>query len=235
MNDIVNYTFKLDDLTPETMPFGRLLDYYSQIAKMLGAADKLRFSGGLNSNHGARFAIERTQNNYIMQRIETINAGTAPRSALRAHDKINAMLKEDGTSALFFDTQNRNVIKFLGIDSENKNAEQIKIRGRATFTGELYHITGKNDGAKIRIHTNLYGSVLGTLSKDMAKKLRNHLFEYVRVSGRGLWIREQDGRWRIENFIITDFITVSNENLRSVINKLRAIDIDWPKDMLEDA
>ena len=111
---------------------------------------------------------------------------------------------------------------------------ELRIRDAASFAGELYHIAGTKDDAKIRINTEHFGVVFCTTTRDIAKALRDFLFEEVKVSGRGTWTRNEVGEWEIDDFAITDFAPVQGENLREAVDGLRGIAIEWPDDVLRD-
>ncbi|TRD22561.1 hypothetical protein [Palleronia caenipelagi] len=230
MTQTTIYTFKIDDFTPESMPFGRLVEYYSEIKKMLGVAESLHLVDVVESSHGSAFKIDRNHESALTKRLMELAEGTAPQQASRARDFINLMLREDGTSASFYDSRGANIIAFPGKRAET--SEQVRVRGAANFVGELYHIAGTKDDAKVRISTDAYGVVFCTTSKDIAKALRDFLFEEVKVSGRGMWVKEDSGKWNIDNFVITDFAPVTRESLRESVNRLRNMNIDWPDDPL---
>ena len=231
MIDTTTYTFKIDDFTPESMPFGRLVEYYAEIKKMLGLADNLHLVGLFEGSHGSAFAIDRNCESQLVRRLMAINEGNAPKAAQRAQSAINAMLREDGTSGAFFDNHSRNIIQFPGKRSEG--SVLYRARDAASFIGELYHISGnKDDVVKARVSTDAYGVVFCTTTKELGRKLRNFLFENIKVSGRGMWSRSSDGRWDVDDFTITDFAPVAKGGLRESIDRLRKIDITWPDDAL---
>jgi len=232
MSDTLEYTFKIENFTPKSMPFGRLVEYYAEIKRMLGVADNLHLVGVIEGSHSNAFAIDRNQETTLVKRLIAINDGSAPNKATRAYDTINSMLKEDGTSGTFYDARGENVINFPGKRTDNN--VQLRIRDAATFTGELYHIAGTKDDAKIRISTDAYGVVFCTTTRDIAKALRDFLFEDVKVSGRGMWTRDENGTWDIDDFYITDFTPIQKEDLRDAVNRIRAIAVDWPTDPLGD-
>ncbi len=230
MEDTTTYTFKIEDFTPESMPFGRLVEYYLEIKRMLGVADNLHLIDVVEGSHGSAFKIDRNHETALTKRLMELNDDTAPKSAASARDAINTMLRVDGTSGSFYDSRGMNVIPFPGKLAPGNN--QIRVRGAATFAGELYHIAGTKDDAKIRISTDAYGVVFCATSKNIARELREFLFDQVKVSGRGMWTRTESGRWNIDNFVITDFAPVKKESLRQSVDKLRAMDIVWPDDPL---
>ena len=226
--DSTTYTFKIEDFTPESMPFGRLVDYYIEIKRMLGVADNLHLVDLVEGSHGSSFKIDKNHETALTRRLMEINEGTAPKAAVNAREAINKMLSEDGTSGSFYDSRGINVIPFPG--KLSAAASQVRMRGSASFVGELYHIAGTKDDAKVRISTDAYGVVFCATSKDVAKALRDFLFEDVKVSGRGMWARTETGKWDIDNFIIADFAPVKKESLRQSVDRLRGMHIEWPDD-----
>ncbi len=232
MNDAKHYTFRIQKFTPETMPFGRLVEYYAEIKKMLGVADNLHLTDVSESSHGNKFRVDFNYETALQTRIAELNAGTAPKTAANAQDTLNAMLKADSTSADFVDDMGQNVIVFpgKGLDSQSS----IRMRDAATFVGELYHIAGTKDDAKIRINTEAYGVVFCTTTREIAKALRDFLFEDIKVSGRGTWTRDELGVWDIDDFSITDFAPVKRESLRESVDRIRAVGINWPEDALAE-
>ncbi len=232
MSDAKNYTFRIQKFTPETMPFGRLVEYYAEIKRMLGVADNLHLTDVFESSHGTKFRVDFNYETALQKRIAELNAGTAPKTAARAQETLNAMLKADSTSADFVDNMGQNVIIFpgKGIDSQSS----IRIRDAATFVGEMYHIAGTKDDAKVRISTEAYGVVFCTTTRDIAKALRDFLFEEIKVSGRGTWTRDGAGIWDIDDFAITDFAPVKRESLRQTVDRVRSVGINWPEDVLAD-
>lgn len=224
------YTFKINDFTPETMPFGRLVEYYNELKKMLGLADNIHLVGIYESSHGSVFSVDQRSDYGIQGRMNQLSEGTAPQGAIRARNTINAMLREDGTSGQFFDSNNRNVIKFPGKQPDGDVL--YRVRDAAFFTGELYHIAGSKDTVKVRLSTDAYGTVFCKTTRDIGKALRDFLFENVSVSGRGLWTRTASGDWIINDFTITDFTPVKKDSLEKTIKRIRLLSINWPEDPL---
>lgn len=230
MTDPTTYTFKIEDFSPESMPFARLLDYYLEIKKMLGIADHLHLVEVIEGSHGSAFKIDPSHESAIEKRLVDLNTGVAVAAAGRARDTINNMLCEDGTSGSFYDSKGNNVIPFPGKNTAQNT--QVRVRGAASFVGELYHIAGSIDDAKVRVKTEKYGVVFCSTSREIAKSLRDFLFEDVKLSGRGMWTKTATGAWDIDDFVITDFAQVKRESLRHSVNVLRALDISWPEDTI---
>ena len=227
-DDATRYTFKINGLTPETMPFGRLVEYYREIKRMVGISDHLHLIDIVESSHATEFTVDAGHVHSLVDRLAEINQGRAPRLPRRAYDTINGMLKEDGVSGTFRDRVGDNILNFVGRRAEGQTL--IRIRDTATFTGELYHISGQRDDVRVRISTDTYGVVFCTTTKSMARALRDFLFEKVCISGRGTWIRTESDKWDIDDFTITDFSPISDESLRDAVARVRALNISWPDD-----
>lgn len=230
MKDAAEYTFRIDDFTPKSMPFGRLVDYYAEIKKILGNSKSVHLVALFEGSHGSAFAIDPDYREEVEQNLTQINQGTASKIATRANKIINEMLKDDGTSGRLCNSEGENVIVFPGqgvVQSIN-----LRVRDAANFVGELYHISGTQGDVKVRISTDTYGVVYCTTTRDIAKELGDFLFENVKVSGRGVWSRTVSGDWDISDFLITDFKPINKESLRTSIDKIRRLDIEWPEDTL---
>ncbi|MFP5077022.1 hypothetical protein ACLE20_06915 [Rhizobium sp. YIM 134829] len=227
---MTTYTFKIQDYKPETMPFGRLLEYYSEIKKLLGYSENIHLVSISEGSHATALAIDRNHETAIERRLAELKANSAPREAMRALQAINEMLSEDRTSGNFSDSNGRNVLIFPG--RKPAEADAVQIRDAATFVGELYHIAGTRDDVKVRIATEAHGVVFCTTTRSLARQLRDYLFEFVKVSGRGMWTRGEDGSWEISDFTITDLTPVKKETLRQSVDRIRAVGVDWPEETL---
>lgn len=230
VDDLAKYTFKIDGFTPENMPFGRLVEYYAEIKKLLGVSDDMHLVEIVEGSHASQFRIDQRSQKAVAERVYKVRNGTAPGPAMRARDNIDAMLKDDGTSGSFADSGNDNVIQFAG--NAKDSAVLVRVRDNADFVGELYHIAGTASDVKARIQTADYNVVFCTTTRELGKSLRDFLFENVKVSGRGLWAREADGEWGIEDFTITDFAPVKGEGLRDAVDRIRDLNVDWPDDVI---
>jgi hypothetical protein len=232
MSDAKHYTFRVQNFTPETMPFGRLVEYHAEIKKMLGVANNLHLTDVFDGSQGNRFRVDFNYQAALQNRIAELNAGTAPKNAAKAQDTLNAMLKMEFTSADFVDNLGQNVIALPGKGLDSPSS--IRMRYAATFMGELYHIAGTKDDVKIRISTEVYGVVFCATTRDIDKGLCDFLFEDIKVSGRETWTRNELEKWNIDDFSITDFASVKRESLRRYIDEIRSIGINWPNNILKN-
>ena len=231
MGEETRYTFKIEGFTPKSMPFVRLVSYYAEIVKMLGG-DEIHLVGVRESSHKTAFYVPEETEVKVDERLLAISQGRGPRAAQTARCNIDKMLKEDGTRGEFSDKQGRTVIQFQG----NGYAESLlySIQEATTFTGGLYYIAGTKNGANVRIANEAYGAVFCTTNRNLAKDLGGHLFEDIKVSGRGTWFRSEDGKWLIDEFAIIEFEPVQKDSLRTTVDRLRKLEIDWPDDPIHE-
>ena len=229
MTNKARYTFKIEGFTPETMPFGRLIDYYAQLKQMLGLPDHLHLVSIFESSHGTCLAVDGEARKRVDERLLKIKDGSAPRLALRARDQINLMLREDGTSGEFFGPDRGNVIAFPGTRADDDVIYSIS--DQAVFSGEVYHISVNKDEVKLRVSTDAFGVVFCVAPRRMGIELRAFLDERLQITGRGTWKRTSDGAWTVNDVTITDYQPVQ-KTLRETVDNLRTLDMDWPEDVL---
>jgi hypothetical protein len=230
MTNKAQYTFKIEGFTPETMPFGRLIDYYAQLKQMLGLSEHLHLVSVFKSSHGSCLAVDGAVQRRIDERLLKIKDGSAPKHALRARDQINFMLKEDGASAEFYGPDRINVVPFLGKKSDDDAI--YRICDKAIISGEVHQIAVSKNDVKLRVATETFGVVYCLAPRHMAVALRDFLDEKITITGRGTWKRMTDGAWTVNDVTITDFQPVPKGSLRETIDKLRLLDVDWPEDVL---
>ena len=65
----------------------------------------------------------------------------------------------------------------------------------------------------------------------MGITLREFLDEQIQITGRGTWKRTTDGAWTVNDVTIIDFQPIE-KSFRETVDRLRALDIDWPEDVL---
>lgn len=229
MTNKARYTFKIEGFTPETMPFGRLIDYYAQLKQMLGLPEHLHLVDIFESSHGTCLAVDGEARKRVDERLLKIRDGSAPKTALRARDQINFMLQEDGTSGEFFGPDRGNIIPFPGTRADEDVI--YSICDQAVFSGEVYHIAVYKDEVKLRVATDTFGVVFCVAPRKMGSELRAFLDERLQITGRGTWKRTSDGAWTVNDVTITDYRPVQ-KSLRETVDKLRALNMDWPEDVL---
>jgi len=67
-----------------------------------------------------------------------------------------------------------------------------------------------------------------------AKKLARHLFEPVRLFGKGQWSRGTNGTWIVDRFSIEHFEPLDDAPLSGALDALRGVAANWPDDLYLD-
>lgn len=231
MSDAKTYQFVIKDFTPETMPLSRLVEYYAFLSRMFGDIDGVHLISIEKSSHKNVLKIDGRGEDKFFHRVDAIRQGTASKPVLAARDGINLLVSEDNTSADFISDRGEKVIQFKASGVEV--AERIRIRDACDFVGKLYHFSGKDSRkVSIRIDTQEYGSVSGVVGEKIARDLRNHTLDFVRLSGRGDWSKIGDGPWVISNFEVEGFELVKNTSFKSAVDDIRRLGIKWENDPL---
>lgn len=128
--------------------------------------------------------------------------------ALAAFQAINQMVAEDKTEA-------------------------VEIPETGSVVGHLYALfETRNGGYSARIRVESGKSLMCAVDAPLARKMRDFLFENVRVTGPGVWRREPEGGWNPIDLRIVEVEQIKDANLRAVVDHLRTLDIDWPDEML---
>lgn len=229
MRNSPEFRWILKGFTPEKMPMARLADYIQQLAKMLGQEDGVHFDRVERGSVAVVAAIDRRSSGKVSARVNGIRSGTAPADAMKAYGVINAMLAQDKTTALLRD-RSAVIIRFPGKIAERKALVEVPDSG--SVVGYLYLLSdaGREFHARIRLESG--GTLQCTVGSDIARKLREHLFETVKVYGRGVWARSEGGAWTVVSLEINEVIRAESARLRTVVDQLRKLDIEWPEDPL---
>lgn len=230
MTEPLFYTFKIDGFTPESMPFRRLVKYYEKIEKLLGLDGHLHLIGIKQGSHASAFAIDRRAETELNKRFLAIRTGRAPREVHNAIDEINDLLAVDETSGALLGPSGGEVIAFPGRLREE--GDSFKITARIRVIGELYSVTGDENGVDLRLRTDAWGVVRARVSGDvegkLRQKLKRFLFEQVEASGSGVWRREEMTSWKIGEFDVDHIAPVKEQSLRETIDRIRNLGLEWP-------
>ena len=236
MGNYVEYKFEIDGVTPDKMSFKRLLAYYSELQKVFGVGDNLHLLEISTGSHRSLFAIDEVHEKAVHEQFGKLEKGTASKTATKAYCQITAMFDEDEvTGTLRAMNDNREVIRFSGPKEITDNLS-ISVTVNKEITGRLYYIAGaldNDENVKVRIESDSFGKIRCTTSRNIAEKLGNELFKYVRVDGKGEWTMHENGRWSVNNFVITDYTALRQESLQESVDQIRKMNIEWPADTLK--
>jgi hypothetical protein len=218
--------FKIDAYTPRTMPMVRLAEYMSDLGILLGEPEHVHF---LRVDEGSTQLVHFIEDEAlpkIDERLDCTRRGEGPSDAIAAFERINRRLREDnGTGVLIEDATGAEIIRFPG----RENIEPVTFNAfnqPGTLDGIVIVVGGKADPVPVHIQSvedagliyNCYGA------RALAKELAQYIFgPEIRVSGTGRWLRDAEGKWNLERFVIVGFAPLNNQSLTSIIASLRAV------------
>ncbi|WP_435659916.1 hypothetical protein [Leisingera caerulea] len=228
MSEDHNYEFKIEGFKPETMPFDRLVEYFGKLRAMFSNPEAVHLVGIREGSVANAFEIDQGKERDVVEDLRQLQLGNASKTASRAYEDINRMLREDGTEAVFTDKSGSNIVAFPGGVVE-KPILRTPV-GDIEICGNLYHLAGTPTSVKLRVETQEYGKVHADADFQLAIRLRDYLFEDVRLVGEGVWERGPDKAWRLGSLHVSDVHRLKKETLSQALRRLENVPIDWPED-----
>jgi hypothetical protein len=227
-NQPVEYRFKIDAYSPETIPMARLAEYMSELAVLLGNRERVHF---VKLDPGSTVFVQKIEFEAapkVRERINSVRNRTAPEDAIDAYENIDRKLRQDnaiGIMETLEDTgESTAVIEFPGRD--RRIAEKFdSISQRGSVDGLLIRVGGKDQTVPIYLEERdeIHRC---TSNRALAKRLSPFLFEIIRVHGVGKWNVDDFGNWVMEEFRIADFERLDTIPLSESVARLRKIKSD---------
>jgi hypothetical protein len=214
------FRFRITAYTPATMPLGRLAEYLSELAKVLGEDQAVHL---VELDEGSTVLVHKIDDEAvpkIRDRAAAVQDGTAPAEAMRSYQRVNRMLRDDNGAAALMEGI-AEILEFPG----NRVAAPpfMTVSERAEIDGEVVRVGGVGDPVPVLLSTEGQ-TVSGCWAKrSVAKPLAQRLFEPVRLFGEGRWTRSPVGDWTLAAFRIDSFKELEDEPLSETVNKLRAV------------
>ena len=223
---MVEYRFKIDSYTPDTIPMARLAEYLEELATLLGERQSVHFIALEDGSTVPVVGIEREAVPKVEQRVRDVKLNEGPDDARRARRALNDKLIYDNGSGVLIGPTGHKLLIFPG---RKEAAEPVygPFNQPGVFDGVPIVIGGKLDRVPVHIQDN--GDVyLCEASREVAKGLAPFLFTTcVRVKGTGRWYRDKDGTWEMRNFAIDSFSEVKADGLSAAVDRLRQIPARW--------
>lgn len=216
----IQYEFRIDAFTPDTLPMARLAEYMSDLAVLLGSSEKVHF---LRLKKGSTVLVHNVEWEAapkVVERIRAIKRSEGPPDAMKAYGSIDRRLASDNAIGCLITPSQDKVIEFLG-RSRPESAAYGPFTQSGTFDGIPIMIGGRIGPVPVHLEE---GDIIHLCysSRAIAKRLAAHLFvSSVRVTGNGRWHRDPDGIWVMDRFTIGDFSPLGDETLEEAVAKLR--------------
>ena len=224
--------FYMEPYTPETLPLGRLADYLAELAKVLGDDRAVHL---IELQEGSTVLINKVDPEAlpkVYERAAAVKRGDAPRDAMDGYHKLNKMLQDDNGSGALLEPTGAEILDFPGRREDQFVFSWLEERGEVD--GEVARVGGTSDPVPLLLQTS-DGTLSGCYARrTIAKQLGQLLFEPVRLRGIGYWARTRAGRWILNRFNVENFEKLDAEPLSTEILRLRAIDVDWGDNAIDE-
>ena len=230
LNRNVEYKFKMDAYSPETLPMARLAEYLASLSVLFGEKKSVHFVRIEPGSAVPVIAVDWEDEPKIQRRVHEARNDDGPEDARKAIQSINAKLAEDNASAELIGPEGARILQFPG----RKKAQALEygpIVQPGTLDGVIARIGGES--AKLeRVPVHIQDSD-GRLhvcraSREMVDRLSPFMLKApIRVNGTGKWFRPADGEWDMREFTILDFEPLKKTTLSEVVKKLRQIPANW--------
>ncbi len=223
----VEYRFVLDAHTPDTIPQARLAEYLADLAALYGEERAVHFVRVEESSLAVVSEIDFDADSDVAERLQTADSDVAPADLKRAYQSLRQRVTKDGGAA-YVSKGSARILNFPNVQHPEEPLVYGPFWQSGHLSGTVILLGGKSDPVSVKLQDSNGDTYLCKIHRSKAKCLRDYLFEQpVRVTGRGKWLREATGQWRLEQFDIDDFTPLNDAPLTDTIARLRAIDAKW--------
>ncbi len=226
-NDRVQYRFILDAYTPATIPQARLAEYLADLAVLYGE-EATYFVGLEESSLAVLSGVEQDADADVLDRLQVADSEHAAPEVKRAFSSLARKIAEDNGRQAYVARGSARVLTFPTGEAQNDSLAFGPFWQPGHLSGVVILLGGKTDRVSVKVQAPNGEIYTCKADRSVARRLRDHLFEApVRLSGEGRWRRERSGRWRLEQFNISDFSPLDDDPLTETLATLRAIDGKW--------
>jgi hypothetical protein len=229
MKDAEEYEFWIDAYSPDDIPLQRLGEYMAQLGRLLGSQDRVHPGPLRGGSTILPVRVEREAVPKVFNRIEAVKRAEAPGDAIQASTALNVMLRDDNAIGVFRRVRLQPpandedvLLRFPGREIP-KPQKVGPFSEQATFKGELVRLEGEDDTKHAGVKDSQGRTWVGHMDRNLAVKMREHLFDWVMVTGDARWIRTEDGEWILKSFHITGFKPLQKDTLDEDIKNLRSV------------
>ncbi|MBX7502414.1 hypothetical protein K3181_13280 [Qipengyuania sp. YG27] len=197
------FTFRIaGSYKPSDIPMERLGEYLVALGELFGEKDSVHFARLTESSTVVHARIEPPAVPKVERRVRMVAAGEGTRSARKAYDRLDDMLRSDNATGSLVGGDG-NVIR-VDFQGRNRPAEMTygPIKQMGALDGEVIRVEGRDSTVHVGIvdGTESYSlEAPEAMGRELAALFRIGL---VRFHGEGTWLRHGDGRWELRRFKI---------------------------------
>jgi hypothetical protein len=217
------YRFKIDVFHVDNIPMSRLAEYMGQLAKILGESERVHFSHLEEGSAVLVSTVEEPAWPKVVERVQSVRRGDAPKEVMQAYKSIDAMLAKDNAVGVLSSDEGGEVIPFPG-RTRPKPMRYGPFRERGSVDGVVIRIGGKDDTIPVLLRDG-ESLISCQTSREVSKQMAQHyLGSTLRAYGDGKWVREENGTWQLHEFYVEDFEVLDDSQLLEVVGRLRAVE-----------
>jgi hypothetical protein len=220
----VEYVFRIDAFSPETLPMGRLALYLAALAKMFGHDEHTHFVGVESGSAQLRTAIDAVDAPKVEARLRGVRIGDGPKEAVAAKHQLEDLLANDNAlGTLKMSGSDQIVVPFTG-RNRPKPITFPPFREDTSIDGVLVSIGGRDTTAHAILQDGSTLHVGVTMSRTTARELAPLLYgPMLRLHGNGKFERLADGVWKMGDFRVSRYEKLDNRPIYDVLEAIRGV------------
>lgn len=219
----VEYVFRIDAFTPDTLPMSRLADYLSALAKMLGHQEHTHFVRVDPGSARLIHKIDSVDAPKVERRLDDLRTGAGPKDAVTARQALEDLLANDNAVGTLTEAHSgRVVLPFVGRDRP-KAMSFAPFRQDTVIYGQVVNIGGRDNTAHATLQDGDVFHVNVSMKRDVARDLARHLYGApVRLRGNGRFERQASGAWKMLDFRVEGFDTLEDRPVTETLSAMAA-------------
>lgn len=225
---MVTYLLRIKGFSPESLPLGRLGEYLSALAKLVGADAPVHFDKVTKGSAKLKMKIPEGSAHEVETRVRLAPVSEPGSEGRRAYEQIQELLRADQTSAEFRPEKGGVILQFPG--GEKVSSRHLaSVREYGELNGRIIRLGGKDD--TIPVGLQQAGGVVINCSAtvEQARLLKPYLLEPIDVllTGVGRWMRTAEGQWEVCDFKISACSPLKYDGFDEALAKVRAGGSGW--------
>ena len=226
MDTHTTFDFRIDTLSPETLPMVRLAGYAAALGKLMGSEEHVHLLKVRKGSAIPEIWVDHVADPKVRKRLALVNTPDAPDDIKANWSKVNALLRDDNASAVLRVKHGATILEFPG--RKTPLSEEVVVHEQGELDGVVIRVGGKDSNVPVWLQGEGGEKLECNATRELAKQLAAHLFENpVRVAGNAKWRRTKERVWELASFDIKSFEALDQTPLNELVTKLRAIDTDW--------
>lgn len=222
----IEYKFKIDAFTPETIPMERLGEYMAEVARLLANTSSVHFARLEKSSCVLVSEVEWEAAPKVRAHLQSVKRQEASNEDLKVVERLNDMLREDNAvGRLMHDEDGKTNDDFYFPGREVQLPQEVgPFNEHASVKAKLYRIGGEDKTAHAQLVDAAGRKWNGDLTQAQAAEMAAAgLYKWFQVDGTARWIRTEKGVWKLVSFHIEKFKPLADRSLDEDLEALRGV------------